>query len=85
MLQQLMQRGSLTFEGDSIKGWAFDPYDPDYAHGRLMTIPEREQFDEGFPKHPLSLVRRLLATIEQELRFSVEIADLKPFYRPHSD
>lgn len=38
--------------------WAFDPYDPEYKHGRLMNQSELIGFDEHFPAHPLSMARK---------------------------
>lgn len=44
-------------------GWSQDPYDAEYHHGALMNISENDQFDNSFPNHPLSVIRRLTATL----------------------
>jgi hypothetical protein len=35
-----------------------DPYQKDFNAGNVMNISEREEFDEFFPFHPLSIIRK---------------------------
>ena len=35
-----------------------DPYNSDYRKGFLMNFSERDLFDERFPEHPLSMIRK---------------------------
>lgn len=41
-------------------GWFEDPYDKNYKKGLLKNKSELREFDELFPDHPLSELRRLL-------------------------
>lgn len=40
-----------------IRGWAQDPYFPDYQGPCLRNLSEDEKFDHLFPEHPLTKVR----------------------------
>ena len=40
-----------------MKLYRKDPYDRDYKKGNLMNLSEREEFDEYFPFHPLTIIR----------------------------
>ena len=63
----LMNNGKLTLDGYE-QSWAQDPYDPAY-HGVdqsvLRFMSDDESYDEQFPKHPLSKVRRVLAALPE--------------------
>ncbi|WP_133122370.1 hypothetical protein [Bifidobacterium simiarum] len=50
------KRGRVDEQG---RGWTRDPYDDDYRRGILMNLSEDDQFDDAFPDHPLSVIRRL--------------------------
>lgn len=52
----LMNKGKVDSD---FKGWEKDPYDPDFKKGFLMNKSEKKTFDEQFPDHPLSELRRL--------------------------
>ena len=45
------------------EGWVQDPYDKDFVRGALMNESEKEEFDEAFPDHPLSVARRFASDI----------------------
>jgi len=60
--QELFKSGRLTTESYE-SSWAQDPYDPDYRgvdRSTLRYMSDAEEYDERFPKHPLSKVRREL-------------------------
>jgi hypothetical protein len=62
---QLMNEGKLTIE-DYQRSWAQDPYDVTYSgvdRRALRFVSDDESYDEQFPDHPLSKVRRVLATL----------------------
>ena len=46
--------------------WFADPYDPGFQRGILMNLSERAQFDQAFPEHPLSELRRLVRFFTSE-------------------
>ena len=62
---ELIKTGKLTiqeFEGS----WAQDPYDPSYRgvdRSVLRFISDNDCYDERFPNHPLSKIRRALAAL----------------------
>jgi len=64
---------------DPFKGWAKDPYDETFTDGVLMNLSEDEQYDEKFPNHPLSRVRRYLKEIKQTISFDEKLFDLPKF------
>lgn len=44
-----------------LNGWMADPYSPDYKKGLLMNLSEQRKYDQYFPGHPLSELRRFLS------------------------
>lgn len=62
---EMMRSGALTLESYQ-RSWAQDPYDPSYqgADRRVLRfLSDDERYDERFPEHPLSTIRRVLAAI----------------------
>ena len=62
---------SAGFEQDEnsshlIKGWAQDPYDPDYTYGCRMILAERRGLDGFFPDDPLSTARELVLALTED-------------------
>lgn len=59
------QKGYVTFDeaNRKYKGWTQDPYDDNYTTGALMNLSEDSAFDEAFPDHPLSQLRKAIAFI----------------------
>lgn len=59
------QKGYVTFDEAKQKyiGWTQDPYDENYNKGALMNLSEDPAFDEVFPNHPLSQLRKAIAFI----------------------
>lgn len=43
---------------ENMKAWMKDPYDENYEKGLRMNISEKREFDEMFPTHPLSVLRK---------------------------
>jgi hypothetical protein len=62
-----------------IPGWAADPYDSSRQDGMMRNVAEDEALDAKFPMHPLSRVRRYLATIEPGFQFDDPIYGATPF------
>src|SRR5512133_2458326 len=61
----LFQAGKITVD-DFERRWAEDPYEPAYKgvdRSVLRNLADDESYDEKFPWHPLSKVRRLLAAL----------------------
>jgi hypothetical protein len=67
---ELMNDGKLTIE-DYQRSWAQDPYDETYSgvdRKVLRFVSDDARYDERFPDHPLSKVRRVLATLPSAVR-----------------
>ena len=50
-----------------IMGWFFDPYDPEFAGPVLNSLSDDIKYDEMFPEHPLSAMRRTLAAVRETM------------------
>jgi len=71
---QLLSDGRLTIDGYK-QFWAQDPYDPGYHgvdHSVLRFISDDECYDDGFPDHPLSRIRKVLAALPASVQFDLE-------------
>jgi hypothetical protein len=63
---ELLKAGTLSRYDTS---WAQDPYFPDYNgvdRSVLRCMSDDEQYDERFPTHPLSHVRRVMRTLSAQ-------------------
>lgn len=61
MVFELMQReGKTRVTEKGVEGWVKDPYDANYTHGILMNLSEDRRFDDLFPNHPLSELRKFV-------------------------
>jgi hypothetical protein len=72
---QLMNAGRLTIE-DYQRSWAQDPYDANYSgvdRSVLRCVSDDERYDEQFPEHPLSKVRRVLATLPTSVQIDMAL------------
>ena len=71
----LINAGKFTIDNYKLY-WAQDPYDPAYRgvdRNVLRFISDDDSYDEQFPQHPLSKVRRLLATLADNVQVESEI------------
>jgi hypothetical protein len=62
---ELMNSAKLTMQ-DYDRSWAQDPYDHSYGgvdRSVLRFASDDESYDARFPEHPLSKIRRVLATL----------------------
>lgn len=59
------QKGYVAFDEEYQKyvGWTQDPYDENFSKGALMNLSEDPAFDDAFPEHPLSQLRKTIALI----------------------
>ena len=69
---KLSQQG-LVGKTDDLDDWFEDPYDPNYKGGILMNKSEEEQYDDEFPEHPLSVIRKMLPKIKEGIKFDKAI------------
>lgn len=61
----LFNAGSMTIE-DYERSWAKDPYDSEYRgvdQSVLRFVSDDKSYDERFPQHPLTKVRKILAAL----------------------
>jgi hypothetical protein len=72
---ELMQKGEVRLEegAELAEGWMQDPYDPSRKVPPGRNRSEDEIYDDRFPDHPLSQLRRLVRQIETTLRLSDEV------------
>jgi hypothetical protein len=63
-----------------LSAWSGDPYDADFKEGTLMNKSEDEKHDASFPHHPLTLARKIIAQIKNDIKPEPEIRQLRPFY-----
>lgn len=62
------QRDAIIFElarhknivDKNMNGWMADPYSVDYKKGFLMNLSEQRKYDEHFPGHPLTELRKFI-------------------------
>ena len=56
---------TVSDEGGShpIPGWFFDPYDPEFEGVVLNSISDDVKYDEMFPGHPLTELRRVFEKV----------------------
>jgi hypothetical protein len=71
----LMKEGKLSSDERELQGGQ-DPYEPAY-HGVdpsvLRFVSDDESYDQQFPQHPLSKVRRILATLSKHVEYDFAI------------
>lgn len=79
VLSQFLQTGEVTFDDDGLKNWFEDPYDASFREGALMNKSEREEYDNEFPDHPLSVVRHLIHKALKEMVLNDDIKHLPAF------
>lgn len=72
----LIKAGKLAIDADSknLIGWASDPYDSSRRDPLMRNLSEDEAYDEKFPQHPLSRLRRYLSRIAPSIRLDAEAA-----------
>ena len=59
----MSNEGLIKTTEDGIEGWSADPYDPNFKKGILMNCSENKVYDDQFPQHPLSELRRFVREI----------------------
>ena len=81
ILDKMMSKGLVGVDErtGNLTNWTKDPYDP-RIHTRIMRNPaEDERYDNTFPLHPLSRVRRILNGIIMSMQVSDDLTRLVPF------
>ena len=65
-----MAAGEITLDTETgiLRGWLRDPYDSFLNDGFEMNLSEGDEYDDRFPDHPLSRLRRLLDHLQGTLR-----------------
>lgn len=61
ILNDLANKGIVSLP--DMNGWFRDPYDENHKKGLLMNLSEKEEYDNIFPYHPLSELRRFIKYI----------------------
>lgn len=70
VLEMMIRNGTIKLDGkeNSIKGWMRDPYDNSIQFPLMMNLSESEEFDDMFPEHALSRMRKYLKHIEETIK-----------------
>ena len=70
ILEMMIRNGTVQLgeEGGIMKGWMRDPYNDSIQLPYMMNLSESEDFDQMFPKHPLSRMRKYLKHIEETIK-----------------
>ncbi len=70
----LLQEGKIQIETDGqIRGWARDPYMEQWQAACLRNESDDEKYDEQFPDHPLSRLRKIIAHIKNTISFQANV------------
>jgi hypothetical protein len=88
VLAEKMSAGEVTFDEETMKlrGWMHDPYDRTISYplspdGSTCSYNSSDsaQYDEYFPAHPLSRLRRILARIQTTLTVDRDVCNAPKF------
>jgi len=81
VLAEKFNTGEVTIDGEdsTLRGWMQDPYDSSIHDVFSCNKSESEEYDERFPKHPLSRVRRLLRHVQETLQLSEDVRNEPKF------
>jgi hypothetical protein len=74
---EMFNSGKMTLETYQ-QSWAQDPYDPNYCgvdKSVLRYHSDDESYDERFPLHPLSKVRRMFREIPSHMMVDIQNSD----------
>ena len=74
-----LRNGTIVFTDDGMQGWDADPYDKDYENELLMNISDREEYDDQFPDHPLTIIRGRLRQVRRSLKATSEVLNAPRF------
>ena len=72
--------GENLVDLDTKKGWFSDPYDPEFKAPILSNMADGEEYDDRFPKHPLSRARKTLKMLKEKVEFSSDIGNSPQFF-----
>ncbi len=63
---ELLRREGIV-SVDDISKWWIDLYDSNFQHAFLMNLSELDQFDEYFPEHALTVARRFVKFVKENM------------------
>lgn len=78
---QLLKQSIIKKEKEDYTGWSNDPYLENFTQGLPMNLSEKEEYDQDFPDHPLSVSRKLIAQIESGIELKEVLKEVKKFNR----
>ncbi len=76
---RLLKENVIKIDDSGYIGWNEDPYLKDFTKGLPMNLSERSDYDKDFPKHPLSVSRKLIGQIEAEIELKEVLKKIKKF------
>lgn len=76
---RLLMANDIRKKDGKYEDWAADPYSSSFKAGTLMNKSEWPDYDNEFPEHPLTQVRRILKLIGKQIEFTEAVGKLKGF------
>jgi len=68
-------------ESGKMIGWTQDPYFPDYDGPCLRNLSDSEEYDDQFPDHPLTKVRKRINELPRYILMDEMREDRKPWWK----
>jgi hypothetical protein len=75
--ERLLSQNEISKGEYGFIGWSRDPYDASVRGGEQMNKSEEEIYDAEFPDHPLSIIRKILESIETQVEFGTKLERAK--------
>jgi hypothetical protein len=90
VMDKLMGEGAVSLDPETkaISGWSGDPYDAGFKANLLCHKSDLESYDADFPDHPLTEMRKHLASIQASVKADDSVMRSLPFSagaQPHSN
>lgn len=76
---RLLSENIISVGENGYSNWFSDPYNSSFKGGLLMNKSEHSDYDNEFPKHPLTQVRQIIKQIEDGMQWSQEIETAPAF------
>jgi hypothetical protein len=81
VMDEALREGRVMIDAETqlLQGWMCDPYDSTLGGGFHRNLSEAPEYDERFPDHPLSRLRRIMRQIESTLSLADEMRSEPPY------
>src|SRR6185437_12288268 len=79
VMDKLIKDKKNVDDAGKIKGWERDPYDAEGTYPFMPNLAESQEYDNVFPMHALSRVRRVLNQVCRTVSFDEELRTAATF------